>query len=101
MNFDLSLFQHMEFLFQIATQDIYIPPALLEFPNIVETLPHWVAFGPMGAAIAHELGHALVVSLQVFADKSASQENWNHTYYYTSYMVRCFLHFHIPNSYLT
>ena len=96
------MFKHLGFFLQelcICTlenyQDIYFPGAYLEFPNMLENLPRWTMFGALGFAIAHELGHALTVALQLSAQEERIKGvNKEQTYYYSVFMVRNTTSFH-------
>lgn len=83
---DPFLLQIVEFVWYLTMKDIYTPPALFEFPNAVETLPLWMAIGPSGAPLAHELGHALAAAFKYHADKKPDHQN--ESFYYTEFTAR-------------
>lgn len=77
----------MQPLYRSETQDIYIPATWLGFPVVVETLPVWMAFGPLGHYIVHELTHAFERAAREHS-KIVKGTTGNKDWYDTVYLVR-------------
>lgn len=89
LELDASFLQFADVLFRIKMQDIQLAEALLEFPIMLETLPVWTAVIGVGMLAAHELGHALVTSLKVFADLFIDPKAHDTSFYHANYKVSC------------
>lgn len=75
-------------LYHIRKQDIHLPAGLLEFPILVEGLPLWTGIASLGTLLAHELGHAVVWAARIYATEVTPAEEFNASFYHTTYMVR-------------
>lgn len=81
-------------MYSIELDDVFLPGAWMEFPIVAEELPIWYSIGPLAWLTAHELGHALLDSLEEVHRKGLP-EGRNLTvlesYYYVRYFSRIIL----------
>lgn len=69
-------------------EELSLPPALLEFPNLVEQLPVWASIGALGWTMGREIGHAVMIAFKEFTEWKLLPGYRNQSAYYQMYEVR-------------
>lgn len=71
--------------------DVYLPGTFLAFPVLIERVPLWLLFGPLGLLLAHELAHVFQLAGQEYTNMQTPSPFGIEEWYNVAYVVRsCF-----------